>query len=344
MRKIGMLTGGGDCPGLNAVIRTVVEKCAQEEIEVFGFYDGWRGVVNNEGKWLTRDDVDTIQTLGGTILGTSRTNVLKMENGIQKVRNTMSELDLECIVAIGGDDTLGVANELQKHGLNMIGVPKTVDNDLNNTDYTFGFDSAANIAMRALDDLKHTAYSHRRVLVVEMMGRYTGWITVQAGIAGNADVVIIPEFPITFEEICKIIEDRNARGKFYSLVAVAEAANIIGLEEDESNLKKDAFGNIAMQDRGMAERLAKAINNKTGIETRSVVLGHLQRGGNPSCFDRVLAVRMGFCAAQQAVKKNYGVMASLQGNRVIPLPIEDALTERKEVDEELYEVARLFFR
>jgi ATP-dependent phosphofructokinase / diphosphate-dependent phosphofructokinase len=196
MRKVGMLTGGGDCPGLNAVIRTVVEKCALEDVEVFGFYDGWRGVIEGDGKWLTHEDVDSIQTLGGTILGTSRTNVLKMADGVDRVKASMDKLGLECIIAIGGDDTLGVANELQKRGLNMVGVPKTIDNDLNNTDYTFGFDSAANIAMRALDDLKHTAYSHRRVLVVEMMGRYTGWITIQAGIAGNADVVIIPEFPI----------------------------------------------------------------------------------------------------------------------------------------------------
>ncbi len=343
MRKIGVLTGGGDCPGLNAVIRAVVERCAQEGIEVFGFYDGWRGVLKCDGKWLTMDDVDGIQTLGGTILGSSRTNLIKVADGIEKTKETMEKLGLDSLVAIGGDDTLGVAYELGKRGFNVVGVPKTIDNDLNNTDYTFGFDSASNIAMRAIDDLKHTALSHRRCIVVELMGRYTGWITIQAGIAANAHVIAIPEFPISVDEICKVVQERNASGKQYSLIAVAEAANISGLDQDDSNLKKDAFGNVAMQDRGIAERLAKVIGDKTGVETRHVVLGHLQRGGNPSCFDRVLATRMGYCAAEQIINKNYGVMASLCGNQILPLPIKDALETRKEVDEELYNMAKVFF-
>jgi len=343
MRRIGVLTGGGDCPGLNAVIRSVVEKCTVEQVQVFGFYDGWRGVIQSDGKWLTLEDVDGIQTLGGTILGTSRTNIMRLADGVDLVKATMEELKLDSIVAIGGDDTLGIANHLQKLGLNMVGVPKTIDNDLCNTDFTFGFDSATNIAMRALDDIKHTAMSHRRAIVVELMGRETGWIAVQAGIAGNAHVVAIPEFPMQLEEICAIVAGRQRRGQNYSIVAVAEAAEIIGLEEDESSIPRDAFGNIAMDQRSIGDRLARAIRTKTGIETRSVVLGHLQRGGNPTCFDRVLAARMGYCAAEQVIRQNYGVMVALSGNRIITTALDSVLGKRKKVDEELYEVAKLYF-
>ncbi len=344
MRKIGILTGGGDCPGLNAVIRSVVELCAAEQIDVFGFYDGWRGVVQSDGKWLTLDDVDGIQSVGGTILGTCRTNILRLEGSEDLVKATIEELGLESIVAIGGDDTLGVANHLQKLGFDMIGVPKTIDNDLAHTDYTFGFDSATNIAMKALDDLKTTAFSHHRVIVVEMMGRSAGWITVQAGIAGNAHVVIIPEFPMQLEEICAIVAGRYRRGQKYSLVAVAEAADIIGLEADESNIARDSFGNIQMVDRCISAKLADAIRDKTGLETRSVVLGHVQRGGSPTCFDRVLAARMGYCAAEQAIDRNYGVMVALKGNSIVTTALDAALNKRKVVDEELYKVARLYFR
>jgi 6-phosphofructokinase 1 len=270
--------------------------------------------------------------LGGTILGTSRTNVMRMDNGVDLVKQTMGKLSLESLVAIGGDDTLGVANHLQKLGYNVVGVPKTIDNDLCNTDYTFGFDSATNIAMRSLDDIKYTAMSHRRILVVELMGRHTGWIAVQAGIAGNAHVVAIPEFPISLDEICDILDRRHKSGKTYSVVAVAEAANIVGLQEEEPQLGKDVFGNIAMDERGIAERLSRAIKAKTGIPTRSVVLGHLQRGGNPSCFDRVLAARMGYCAAEQVVKKNYGVMVGIHGTDMVTTPLEAVLGKRKEVD------------
>jgi phosphofructokinase-like protein len=344
MRKIGILTGGGDCPGLNAVIRSVVEKCAAEGAEVFGFSNGWRGVIDNEGRWLAPEDVEGIQTIGGTIIGTSRTNVLRIENGTALVQSTMEARGLESIVAIGGDDTLGIANELQKIGLNMVGVPKTIDNDLSGTDFTFGFDSAANIAMRALDDIKHTAISHRRILVVEMMGRETGWITVQAGIAGDAHVIAIPEFPMHIDEICAILQRRFERGLPYGIVAVAEAAEIAGVEVDEGDIPCDMFGNIAMDKRGIGEKLACAIHKRTGLETRSVVLGHLQRGGNPSCFDRVLAARLGYVAAEQALSGNFGVMAALTGGKVTAIPLEAALGERKCVDEALYNVARAYSR
>lgn len=343
MRRIGILTGGGDCPGLNAVIRSVVEKCIVEHIEVFGFYDGWRGVIQSDGKWMTLDDVEGIQTLGGTILGSSRTNVMKIPDGLDLVKATMEELGLEAIVAIGGDDTLGVANRLQQQGFNMVGVPKTIDNDLNGTDFTFGFDTASNITMRALDDLRTTAASHSRVMVVEIMGRHTGWIAVQAGIAGDAHAVIIPEFPMHIDEICAIVQGRRARGKKYSVIACAEAAVIEGLDVDESQLKRDAFGNVAMDQRCIGERLAEAINRRTGIETRHVVLGHLQRGGNPTAFDRVLGARLGFTAAQQIINRHYGVMVGLSGTEIVCSPLEEALKERKEVDQRLYDVARLYF-
>lgn len=344
MRKIGILTGGGDCPGLNAVIRSVVELCTAEQIDIFGFFDGWRGVIQSDGKWLTLDDVNGIQTIGGTILGSSRLNILRMTGSEDLVRATMEELGLECIVAIGGDDTLGVANHLQKQGMDMIGVPKTIDNDLSHTDYTFGFDSATNVAMQALDNLKYTALSHHRIFVVEMMGRENGWITVQAGIAGNAHVIIIPEFPMQLEEICAIVAGRFRRGQKYSLIAVAEGAEIVGLETDENDIERDAFGNIRMVKRCISDKLARAITNNTGLETRNIVLGHIQRGGCPSCFDRVLAARMGYCAAEQAIDRNYGVMVSLQGNHVETVALDAALNKRKEVGEDLYKVARLYFR
>ena len=221
MRKIGILTGGGDCPGLNAVIRGVVARCIQEDIAVFGFYAGWRGVLEDEGRWLTRADVEGIQTLGGTILGSSRTNVMKFENGPQMVRDAMERLELEGLVAVGGDDTLGVANTLRKLGMNMIGVPKTIDNDLSCTDWTFGFDTASNIAMEEIDRLHTTAESHERCFVVECMGRHTGWITLQAGVAANAHMVLIPEFPLSFDEIYSLVRERYVRGERYTIIAVA---------------------------------------------------------------------------------------------------------------------------
>ncbi|MDL2220351.1 6-phosphofructokinase [Eubacteriales bacterium OttesenSCG-928-N14] len=341
MKKFGILTGGGDCPGLNAVICGVVSQCAADGAEVFGFRAGWRGALENEGKWISKADVEGIQTEGGTILGTSRTNIMKVENGPERVRQTMQELGLDAIIAIGGDDTLGVAAKLQDMGMNMVGVPKTIDNDLSCTDYTFGFDTAANIAMESIDRLHTTAKSHDRVIVVEIMGRHTGWIAVQAGMAGDAHVVMIPEFPMTVQQCCDILLERKSRGHNYAIVALAEGISIDELSEED--LPRDVFGNIAMVDKGIGETLAKLIRERTGMETRHMVLGHLQRGGPPSLFDRVLGLRMGVKAAQCAITGEYGYMMGLRGTEIVPELLSKAVDMRKEVDAELYHCAELLF-
>ncbi len=353
MRNIGILTGGGDCPGLNAVIRGVVEKCASEGIGVYGFFAGWRGALTGEGKWLTLDDVEGIQTQGGTILESSRTNVMKIENGPETVRQNMEKLGLEGLVAIGGDDTLGVANKLRKMGMNMVGVPKTIDNDLSCTDFTFGFDTASNIAMEAIDRLHTTAASHARCIVVECMGRHTGWIALQAGLAANAHLILIPEFPKTFEEIMEVIKKRYKDGKRYSIIAVAEGFELAG--QEDMDLGVDAFGNKLLLNKDLAKNLASMIekemrNDETldekrkYFECRSVVLGHVQRGGAPSAFDRVLGTRLGVKAGELVVNKEYGNMVALQGTNVVSADLDKAVTERKEVDKEFYDAASLYFK
>lgn len=340
MRKIGILTGGGDCPGLNAVIRGVVEVCAKNDIEVFGFSQGWKGPVEGIGNWLTLDDVDMIQTQGGTILKSSRTNVMKIENGPDKVKASMDKFGLEGIVAIGGDDTLGVANKLTKMGMPMIGVPKTIDNDLSCTDYTFGFDTSANIAMEAIDRLHTTAASHNRCFVVEIMGRHTGWIAIQAGIAANAHMVLIPEFPKSLDEICEVLEARKARGCGYSIIAVAEGFEIAGMEAEDVGV--DAFGNKLLLKKEIGKSLAELIEQKTGLETRAMVLGHLVRGGAPSAFDRILGTKMGVKAGQLVVAKEYGNMVALQGTEIVVADLDKAVTERKVVDKNFYDIAELY--
>ncbi len=342
MRRIGILTGGGDCPGLNAVIRGVVQKCSMHEIEVFGFKKGWMGALTGEGETLSYEEVEDIHTLGGTILGSSRTNIMKVENGPEKVKETMKRLDLEGIVAVGGDDTLGVANKLQKMGMNMIGVPKTIDNDLSSTDYTFGFDTASNIVAEAIDRLHTTAKSHSRCIVVEVMGRHTGWIAINAGMASGAHEILIPEFPKTIDEVVGVIEDRRRRGKDYSIVCVAEGFELEGM--DINSMEKDAFGNKRLEKKEIGHTLAKLIEEKTGMETRAVVLGHLQRGGSPSAFDRVLGTKMGVKAAELVVENRYGNMVALQGTNIVPVDLEKAVTVQKKVDEEFYRFASYFFR
>ena len=353
MRKIGILTGGGDCPGLNAVIRGVVEECAASSIEVYGFSAGWRGALTGEGRWLSLKDVEGLQTKGGTILESSRTNIMKEENGPEKVRTTLEGLQLEGLVAIGGDDTLGVANQLQKMGMNMIGVPKTIDNDLSSTDFTFGFDTASNIAMDCMDKLHTTAASHARCIVVECMGRHTGWIALQAGLAADAHLILIPEFPKTFEQIMHVVRGRYIRGERHTIIAVAEGFELEG--EEETDLGLDAFGNKLLLEKDLAKTLAsrieKAIRGDAALdekrrhfECRSVVLGHIQRGGSPSCFDRVLGTRLGFKAGELVVAGDYGNMVALQGTKIVKVDLEKAVTVRKEVDYDLYHSAELLFK
>ena len=339
MRKIGILTGGGDCPGLNAVIRGVVEQCAKAGIEVYGLSQGWKGALTGEGKWLTPDDVEGIQTKGGTILRSSRTNVMKIENGPEKVRLTMEKLGLEGIVAIGGDDTLGVANKLTKMGMKMVGVPKTIDNDLSCTDYTFGFDTSANVAMELIDRLHTTAESHNRCFVVEIMGRHTGWIAIQAGVAANAHLILIPEFPKTIDEICDVLIKRRDRGCGYSIVAVAEGFELGG---SEGEVELDAFGNKLLVQKEIGKTLASMIEKRTGLETRSVVFGHTVRGGAPSAFDRILGTKMGIKAGELVINSDYGNMVALSGTEIVVADLDKAVTERKEVDRAFYDIAELY--
>lgn len=309
-------------------------------------------MLEDEGRWLTRADVEGIQTLGGTILGSSRTNVMKFENGPQMVRDAMERLELEGLVAVGGDDTLGVANTLRKLGMNMIGVPKTIDNDLSCTDWTFGFDTASNIAMEEIDRLHTTAESHERCFVVECMGRHTGWITLQAGVAANAHMVLIPEFPLSFDEIYSLVRERYVRGERYTIIAVAEGFELTG--ERMEDLERDMFGNVLLLHRELARHLAdrieKAIRSdetldkrRAHFEARSVVLGHLQRGGAPTAFDRMLGTRMGVKAGDLVINGEYGNMVSLRGTEIEVADLDRAVTERKKVGKALYDVATLFY-
>lgn len=341
LRKIGMLTGGGDAPGLNAVIRGVVEKCHSEGIEVYGFKAGWRGAITGEGRVLTLDDVDGIQRQGGTILNSSRTNVMKEENGPENVRKTMEKLGLEGVVAVGGDDTLGVANQLTKMGMPMVGVPKTIDNDLSCTDFTFGFDTASNITMDCIERLHTTAASHMRIMVVEIMGRHTGWIAFQAGLAGNAHIILLPEFPKTVDEVVNMVKARQAAGKEYTMIAVAEGFILEGMNPDD--LPKDSFGNVDMTKKAIGETLAALLQERTGQESRHVVLGHVQRGGAPSAFDRVLGLRLGIKAGELVANKQYGNMVALRGTDIVVADLEKAVTERKEVNRDLYDCVELLF-
>ncbi len=353
MRKIGILTGGGDCPGLNAVIRGVVEKCDTAGISVFGFHDGWRGVLNAKGHWLTTKEVEGIQTLGGTILGSSRTNVLACESGPDTIRNVLEAMGLEGLVAIGGDDTLGVAFKMTKLGMNMIGVPKTIDNDLSCTDNTFGFDTASNIAMEAIDRLQTTAKAHSRCIVVECMGRHTGWIALQAGLAADAHLVLIPEFPKSMDDILTIVRRRYLRGERYTIIVVAEGFELIGA--DDIDLGTDAFGNKLLINKNLAKNLADMIESSMRsdpllgadaqyFECRHVVLGHTQRGGAPFAFDRVLGTRLGIKAGELVVERKYGKMVAQVGMNIIDADLETAVTIRKEVDKDFYEAASLYFK
>lgn len=343
MERIGVLTGGGDCPGLNAVIRAVVRKAFQNNIRVIGIKNGWKGLIALDVMDLDLNSVSGILPKGGTILGTSRTNPYKNEADVKNVIENYKKLKLDAMVVIGGEDTLGAANKLIKEnkGLNIVGCPKTIDNDLSGTDFTFGFDTAVNIATEAIDRLHTTAESHHRIMVVEVMGRYAGWIAVYSGLASGADVILIPEIQIDLDEVCDILRKRQARGKGFSIVVVAEGAQFKAgqVVTQEENL--DAFGHVRLG--GIGETLAKGIGKRTNFETRVTVLGHIQRGGTPSAFDRVVATRFGVKAVELILNKKFGYMASLQGTEVKEVPIEMAVGTLKTVDMRLYELAKTFF-
>lgn len=342
MAKIGILTGGGDCPGLNPVIRAVVRKAINEGFEVVGIKNGWKGMIENDSIPLDLRSVSGILPKGGTILGTSRTNPYKKEGGVQKVKETYAALGLDALIAVGGEDTLGVAAKLNAEKIgNVVGVPKTIDNDLSATDYTFGFDTAVNVATECIDRLHTTAESHHRIIVCEVMGRHAGWIATEAGIAGGADIILIPELPIDIEEVCAILKKRHSRGKTFSIVVVAEGAKFKKSAEVLQVEKLDEFGHVRLG--GIGDELAKLIEAKTGYETRVSVLGHIQRGGTPTAFDRILGTRLGVKAVELVVKKKFGRMVALSGVKIIDVPLEDAVKELKTVDMELYEIAKVFF-
>lgn len=341
MAKIGILTGGGDCPGLNSVIRAVVRKGINDGYEVIGIKNGWKGLIENEAGPLNLQSISGILPRGGTILGTSRTNPYKKELGVQKAIANYRALGLDALVAVGGEDTLGVAAKLAKEGLSIVGVPKTIDNDLSATDYTFGFDTAVNIATECIDRLHTTAESHHRIIVVEVMGRHAGWIAIESGIAGGADVILIPEIPIDMDEVCALLKKRHARGKTFSIVVVAEGAHF---KEDNTVLKErklDEFGHVCLG--GIGETLAREIEKRTGYETRVSVLGHIQRGGTPTAFDRVLGTRFGVKAVELIKEKKFGQMVALSGNKIISVSLETATEKIKTVDPEYYELAKVFF-
>jgi phosphofructokinase-like protein len=345
--RIGILTGGGDCPGLNAVIRAVVRRSTDRGHEMIAVREGWKGLVEGIFAPLGRREVSGILPRGGTILGTTRTNPYKVEGGVDAVLRTFAGEGLEALVAIGGEDTLGVAARLHReHELPVVGVPKTIDNDVPGTDYTFGFDTAVTIATEAIDRLHSTAEAHNRVMVVEVMGRHTGWIAVMSGIAGGADVILIPEQPITVEEACTELVKRHEGGKDFSIVVVSEGYEltyasgehrlVAGVARDT-----DQFGHVVLG--GVGDALARDIEERTGFETRVTVLGHVQRGGSPTPRDRVLATRFGLRAADLANDRSFGRMAALRGDSVVDVPLEDATRGLKTVPAEWYEVARAFF-
>lgn len=342
MLKIGILTGGGDCPGLNSVIRAVVRKALLEGYEIVGIKNGWKGLVENDTMPLNLGIVSGILPKGGTILGTSRTNPYKKEGDLQKARDNFKKIGLDALVAVGGEDTLGVASKLLKDGLpNIVGVPKTIDNDLSATDYTFGFDTALNVAMECIDRLHTTAESHHRIIVAEVMGRHAGWIAIEAGIAGGADVILIPEIPIDLDEVCAVIKKRHGRGKTFSIVVVAEGAQFKDGSLITQEQKLDAFGHVRLG--GIGESLGEQIEKRTGYETRVSVLGHIQRGGSPTAFDRVLGTRFGVKAVELIKNKKFGRMVALSGVKIIDVPLEDAVKALKTVDRELYDIAKVFF-
>jgi phosphofructokinase-like protein len=337
--RIGVLTGGGDCPGLNAAIRAIVRKGVDRHGHaVIGFRDGWRGVLENATTELTLESTRGIIHRGGTILGSSRTNPYQDgADGAAKVRETMQSLHLDGLIAIGGEDTLGVAAKLVDAGLKVIGLPKTIDNDLGGTDMTFGFDTAVQVATDAIDRLHTTAESHHRVLILEVMGRHAGWIALHSGIAGGADVILIPEKPFDIDEVCRGISRRRSRGRFFSIVVVAEGATPVEGTMETVGGETDAFGHVRLG--GIGVRLEQEIEQRTGFETRATILGHVQRGGTPTAFDRVLATRLGIAAVDAAHNGDWGQMAALKGQRIELVPIVEAVKALRTVSDEDYAVA-----
>jgi phosphofructokinase-like protein len=342
--KIGMLTGGGDCPGLNAVIRAIVRKGVFHYRDEFvGFMEGWRGLLEDKTMLLDLASVGGILPRGGTILRTSRTNPAKHDDGLQHCTENLKKHGCDALIAIGGDDTLSVAHKLFVNGVKVVGVPKTIDNDLAGTDFTFGFDTAVNVAISAIDRVHTTAEAHNRVIVVEVMGRDSGWIAAYSGIGGGADVILVPEIPFDIEQVAELIRQRHARGRYFSIVVAAEGAKFAsGVEMHNGtpvlqDVGPDEFGHLRLG--GIGAVLAREIEKRTGFESRSVVLGHIQRGGSPSAFDRVLATRYGLGAIDMVHRGEFGQMAALRGNHIISIPLTEAIAANRKLDPEIIDAA-----
>jgi ATP-dependent phosphofructokinase / diphosphate-dependent phosphofructokinase len=347
--RVGVLTGGGDCPGLNAVIRAVVRTgVAEHDMEFIGFRDGWRGPLEGDTMVLDVAAVRGILPRGGTILGSSRTNPLAEsaaaggKSGLERIRENLDSLGVDALVAIGGEDTLGVASRLFDSGANVVGVPKTIDNDLGATDYTFGFDTAVNIAMEAIDRLHTTAESHHRALIVEVMGRHAGWIALHAGLAGGANVILIPEKPFDMEQVCEYVQHRF-QTRYAPIVVVAEGAQTKTSDDGSGEGPVDAFGHSRLVARGIGQQLADEIERRTGKEARVAVLGHIQRGGTPTAFDRVLATRFGVHAARAIADGAFGAMVALRATDIVRVPLAEATRELKLVPPDRYAEAEVFF-
>lgn len=343
--KVAVLTGGGDCPGLNAVIRAIVRRATAHGFEVMGLRDGWTGLIEDDHFRLTRESTSGILHRGGTILGTSRVNPFKVENGVAKVLRTVEKHDIGAVIAIGGEGTLSATTKMSELGLKVVGVPKTIDNDINGTDFTFGFDTAVMIATEAIDRLHSTAEAHRRVMVVEVMGRHAGWIAVYAGIAGGADVTLVPEVPVDLEKVAEQITRRHQGGRKFSIVVVAEGTKIKTSHEEKEKLVTsgalDEAGRVRLG--GVGSFIGAEIERRTGYETRVTVLGHVQRGGTPTAHDRVLATRYGVHACDMVKNGEWGMMAALQGNKIVSISLKDATRELKTVDKAFFDVASVFF-
>ncbi len=339
--RIGLLTGGGDCPGLNAVIRGVTRRAIDTyQDDVLGIKNGWRGLVNGEVEPLSVYAVSGILHRGGTILGTSRTNPMKNQDDLLKLQNNLKKYSIDALVAVGGEDTLSVALQLYRQGIKVVGVPKTIDNDIMGTDFTFGFNTAVSVVTEAIDRLHTTAESHHRIMVVEVMGRESGWIAVMSGIAGGADAILIPEVPFDYDELCTKLKKRHQH-KSFSIVVVAEGAAPKGGQQVTQSDRRDAFGHIILG--GVGRVIADEIEARTGIETRLTVLGHIQRGGSPTAYDRILATRFGVRAVDAVQKGEFGKMVALRSEDIITINLEEAVLKNKKVDMELYEIAAVFF-
>jgi 6-phosphofructokinase 1 len=342
--RLGVLTGGGDAPGLNAAIRAVARRAFERGDEVVGFCNGWQGLVGQgESTMLTPQSVSGLLHVGGTILGTSRTNPLKRPNGLDEVKENLQRRGVEALIVIGGDDTLSVAGALRCQGVPVLGLPKTMDNDLCGTEYCIGFSTAVETVTDALDKLHTTASAHHRVLVVEVMGREAGWVALTGGLAGGADLILIPEVQVTLDQVCAHLERRREAGKDFSIMVVSEGVEMATLVDAEAVGERDEFGHVRLDRRNVGDTLARQIEHRTGLETRVTVLGHIQRGGPPNAHDRVMATRLGVKAVDLAHDRRFGVMIGVQGGRLVPVDLQEVMGKTRPVDLELYQLAQTFF-